>query len=420
MLWRCIRALKNTSENRKRLLLITPLFLMLVLSGCRSRILEFPLAEERPPIVTPAPTPTPEATPEPTPEPSQPPEPSPEATPEVSPEATPEPTSVPDPADTKTDLPPDENGQTVILSDDPNAQEITDTITVTLDPNGGACGKSSVEVTPGGAYGKLPDASRKGYHFAGWYFKRNGGSQVTPDLIVSTTAAHTLYAHWSKEESCTLTLDPNGGRLLNSQSKRDIFPGETYGVLPTPLKEGSDFLGWFTAPSGGKQIADTDVFSGSADQILYAQWHYDPYAYWSYVLQNTTQQVYACQQVSVYLEYGDDHITPAYSALISSTGSFNVATNRGGGEVDDEWVLEKNPNVIVKVSDDPAALSAMQARFPGRRILLVPSAAEFGSAAQQLYYRIAFGKLLYPDWYANVDLAQVGAELGVSGAIYGG
>ena len=403
--------MKNTSENKNRLRLIVPLLGLLVLCGCRSRILEFPLANERPPITTPAPTPTPEATPEPTPEQS--------TAPEPTPDASPTPSSAPDPADVKTDLPPDENGQTVILSDDPNAQVITETITVTLDPNGGTCGKRTVEVTPGGAYGRLPDASRRGYHFAGWYFKRSGGSQATADLIVSTTAAHTLYAHWSKEEACTLTLDPNGGRLLSSQSKRDIFPGETYGVLPTPLKEGSDFLGWFTAPSGGQQVSSTDVFSGSADQTLYAQWHYDPFAYWSFVLQNTTQSVYACQQVSVYLEYADDHITPAYSALISSTGSFNVATNRGGGEVDDEWVLEKNPNVIVKVSDDPAALTAMQARFPGRHVFLVPSAAEFGSPAQQLYYRIAFGKLLYPDWYANVDLAQVGAELGVSGQIYG-
>ena len=49
----------------------------------------------------------------------------------------------------------------------------------------------------------------------------------------------------------------------------------------------------------------------------------------------------------------------------------------------------------------------------------MPGEAVYGSAAQTLYYQLCFGKLLYPEWYAEVDTAVVAAELGVSGGIYG-
>ena len=139
------------------------------------------------------------------------------------------------------------------------------------------------------------------------------------------------------------------------------------------------------------------------------------------MLQNTNESLYACQKVSAYLEYDADHITPGYSPLLAGTTVLNVAENRGGGEVDDEWVSEKNANVLVKcVSGSlPDAYSAMQARFPDKRILAVPAAAEYGAAEQQLYYKLYFAKLLYPDWYTDVDMGRVGAELGVSGIIYG-
>ena len=99
----------------------------------------------------------------------------------------------------------------------------------------------------------------------------------------------------------------------------------------------------------------------------------------------------------------------------------NVAENRGGGEVDDDWVREKNPNVLVKCAsgDLSEAYADLLSRFPDKRILAVPAAAETGTPAQQLYYRLSFAKLLYPDWYAEVDIGTVGAELGVSGGIYG-
>ena len=100
-----------------------------------------------------------------------------------------------------------------------------------------------------------------------------------------------------------------------------------------------------------------------------------------------------------------------------------MAQNRADLDVTAEWVMEKGPDVIVKVVSDmgaaAASYGAMTARFPGCRVLIVPGEAVYGSATQTLYYQLCFGKLLYPEWYAEVDTAVVAAELGTGGSIYG-
>lgn len=294
-------------------------------------------------------------------------------------------------------------------------------ITVTLDANRGRCEKTSLTVRSGEAYGTLPAADREGFEFAGWYTLKNGGTKVEESTIVANAEAHTLHAHWNVRQTYAVTFDANEGRLSAEEAERTIYAGDTYGTLPIPTRRGYDFTGWFT--EDGTQILAETVFTGSGNLTLYAHWDYNPYAYWSFVLQNTTEQVYACQQASVYLEFDADNITTAWCPLISATGSRNVAANVGDGNVTDDWVLANNPDVIVKCVSDmsiaDAYYSAMAARFPGYRILVVPSSAVYGSASQILYYELYFGKLLYPDWYAEVDLGTVAAELGAGGSIYG-
>ena len=130
---------------------------------------------------------------------------------------------------------------------------------------------------------------------------------------------------------------------------------------------------------------------------------------------------YSCQFTSAYVEYDAPNVTSSWSGLLASTGTWNIAQNLEDGNVTDEWVREKMPALIVKiVSGDPeAAYSEMAARFPDSRILVLPASAEWGSGEQALYYRLYFGKLVYPEWYEEVDITTVGEELGVSGYIYG-
>ena len=383
------------------------------LAGCRMRILEGPVADivlEQAPLPDPSPTPTPEPESTPTPTPTRP------------PDTSPNPDNPSSPSKDDKQTIPESNVSIITPGQGEQIEKQKEKIAVTLDPNGGECSREAVQVQPGSVYGALPDAKRTGFAFTGWYFTRNGGTRVTENTIVTLSEPHTLYAHWSQMEAYTLSLDPQGGRLLRSELTRSIYPGDAYGALPAPTQPGYAFNGWFTAPDGGDLIAPETVIIVQADQTLYAHWTYDPFAYWTFVLQNTNESLYACQKVSAYLEYDTDHITPGYSPLLAGTTVLNVAENRGGGEVDDDWVREKNPNVLVKCTSGALsdAYENLLSRFPDRRILIVPSAAEAGTPEQQLYYKLCFAKLLYPDWYADVDPARIAVELGVSGSIYGG
>ena len=53
---------------------------------------------------------------------------------------------------------------------------------------------TSKTVTYNTAYGKLPVAFKTGNIFLGWFTKLTGGTQVTSDTIMTSTADHTIYA----------------------------------------------------------------------------------------------------------------------------------------------------------------------------------------------------------------------------------
>lgn len=51
--------------------------------------------------------------------------------------------------------------------------------------------------TYGKEYGVLPDLSRKGHTFEGWYTEAQGGKRVWNSTEVYIGKDHTLYARWS-------------------------------------------------------------------------------------------------------------------------------------------------------------------------------------------------------------------------------
>ena len=91
--------------------------------------------------------------------------------------------------------------------------------------------------------------------------------------------------------------------------------------------------------------------------------------------------------------------------------------------MDDNWVKEKYPGVILKITENMGAAEAvrtnMETRFPGKRIYVFPSAAVDGTDGEKLYYAIALAKQLYPEYFYEIDLNTVAAELAVQGSIWG-
>ncbi len=128
------------------------------------------------------------------------------------------------------------------------------------------------EKTGGADFSKLPDPSRSGYNFKGWYNKAQGG-----DLIGTETAKYgftaedarkgkTLYASWS--EAVTITFDAGGGSCYTKA--KSIDKGTSYGTLPSASWSGKSFEGWYTSAEGGEKVENTTVFYENT--TLYARY----------------------------------------------------------------------------------------------------------------------------------------------------
>ena len=69
--------------------------------------------------------------------------------------------------------------------------------TITFNANGGTCWAKTKSAFYNSTYGTLPEPTRTGCTFAGWYTAATGGTQVTSDSKYTTAAHSTLYAHWT-------------------------------------------------------------------------------------------------------------------------------------------------------------------------------------------------------------------------------
>ena len=116
---------------------------------------------------------------------------------------------------------------------------------VTLNSNGGNEGLQYIYVTSGSAIGTLPETTKEGNTFAGWFTDATGGTQVSASTTVSADV--TWYAHYSKN-SYTLTWDANGGELSGSYTSGSVQYGTAI-TKPTATLEGHTFIGWDVTPA---------------------------------------------------------------------------------------------------------------------------------------------------------------------------
>lgn len=166
----------------------------------------------------------------------------------------------------------------------PSTTTTTSTVKVTLDPNGGKCSSKAVFVTKGGTYGSLPDATREGKNFAGWYTKQKDGKKVTSTTKVTNGKAHKLYAHWNNKKTYTVTFvgNGNGDEVTIDPPTVTVTEDGEYGTLPVPKRVGCQFNGWYTKASGGNQIQEGDKIVSNKNHKLYARWgEKDMYVYWN-------------------------------------------------------------------------------------------------------------------------------------------
>lgn len=86
--------------------------------------------------------------------------------------------------------------------------------TITFNPNGGETSETSKVVRYKQTAYPLPEATRPGYTFEGWYTQPTGGTAIG-DAYTMDLSDVTFYAHW-KANGYTVTFDPDGGSVTTA------------------------------------------------------------------------------------------------------------------------------------------------------------------------------------------------------------
>lgn len=165
--------------------------------------------------------------------------------------------------------------------------------------------------------------SNQGY----WYIVYSAGTQygffpATDEQV----AANSVY---------TITFNAQGGTLSNTVMETE--KGGKFAELPTPEREGYEFLGWYTESSGGTKI--TTNYGFTANTTVYAQWrqlHIHSYELVPEVqatcTTDGTQAHYKCSDEScgkLFTDRTDSSETTLEALKISSTGhTWNYSANK--------------------------------------------------------------------------------------------
>ena len=108
-----------------------------------------------------------------------------------------------------------------------------------------------------------PTESREGYVLSRWNTSPDGtGSDFTGTITQDTT----YYAIW-EPKTITITFNPDGGQV-NPISK-DVIYTQAYGELPTPIKTGYEFTGWYLQ---NEKIEATSIVNITNNETLVAHW----------------------------------------------------------------------------------------------------------------------------------------------------
>ena len=136
---------------------------------------------------------------------------------------------------------------------------------IELDPNGGTVTPTYLKVQPNSNIGNLPTPTKSLHTFNGWFTLVDGGEKITNTY--TPTSNMTLHAQYTKLPVWTITFNTNGG---NNLAPKEILRGGQVGELPTPVKNGFLFLGWYTDQNMTTKVTNTLI--PSSDVTYYANW----------------------------------------------------------------------------------------------------------------------------------------------------
>ena len=141
----------------------------------------------------------------------------------------------------------------------------SDTVTVTVEPGNGD-EATTLKMAKGSKLPYIDEPVRPGYRFGGWMTDDDdiytcGETVVSADLEI--------YARWLK--AITLKFDTDGGSDVKGTYK--VENGKAIGRLPSVVKSGHSFLGWYY---GDDLFTTETVYSFPSFITLKAKWKENP------------------------------------------------------------------------------------------------------------------------------------------------
>ena len=99
-------------------------------------------------------------------------------------------------------------------------------------------------------------------------------SQTIVSGAMTTSGVNVTVIYTEDITEVTVLFDAQGGSLAVGDESKTVYcgNGRTYGSLPTPVKSGAKFLGWFTEVSGGTEVTSTTEVTNNSNHTLYARW----------------------------------------------------------------------------------------------------------------------------------------------------
>lgn len=139
-------------------------------------------------------------------------------------------------------------------------------------------------------------------------------------------------------DEVTITFDPNGGTLNAGDETKAVQHNGTYGEMPTPIRSGYHFDGWYTEKDGGTKVdANTSVATKEA-HTLYARWSEAKY--------------------NITLDPNGGNLANATKEVTYNSPYGTLPTPNRAGYDFDGWFTEKNGGTKIEASTVVTAVEA--------------------------------------------------------------
>ena len=209
-------------------------------------------------------------------------------------------------------------------------------------------------------YNQIPDPTRTGYIFLGWFDAPEGGTEITNQTKFADATPVTLYAHW--QEGITVHFDGNGykGTISDKTVRKDAV-GKNLPYLSEysyPANKALD--GWYTAKEGGERVTQDTVFTES-EITLYAHWRDYQYQV-EFNVRYSDKSSVTGEMATVAVPFGVDYNLPActfqregYKFAGWSESSYGTTVKYGDQATihrdfeDDDWGDGSEDNEIYKL-----------------------------------------------------------------------